>query len=139
MIKSREGHCYRSGFTIQKGNPMDKIILKGMKFFAYHGVTDEERRNGQEFKIDLEIAADTRAAAKKDSLELTIDYSNVYQKVASIVNGERVKLIETLAAKIADDLLALSFAESVTVRVKKTHPPIDGELKWAAVEITRKL
>ena len=118
---------------------MGKIILKGMRIFAYHGVTALEREEGQEFIIDLEISADIKAAAESDDLNLTIDYDQLYQHISKIVTGPPVKLIETLAMKIAGAVLDYSLmAQAVTVRVKKPSAPIDGELKWAGVEVNKR-
>ena len=116
---------------------MDKIILKGMTFFAHHGVTEVERVQGQNFVVDVEIAADTEAAAKADDLGLTVDYDAVFRSVEEIVTGENVVLIETLADRIAAAVLSAPRAEAVKVRVRKPSPPIEGELEWAGVEITR--
>ena len=117
---------------------MAKIILREMRFFAYHGVTEAERERGQEFIIDLEITADINEAARTDDLKLTIDYNLVYQRVKKIVTGRSVDLIETLATNIADAVLGYSsLVEAVLVRIKKPAAPIDGELKWAGVEISK--
>lgn len=116
---------------------MDNIILKGMKFFAYHGVTEEEQTRGQNFIVDIIMSVDAAPAARGDSLDLTVDYDAVYKLTAEIVNGSKVRLIETLASRIAEAVLLLPLIESVTVRIKKPEPPIAGELKWAGVEITR--
>lgn len=116
---------------------MDKIILTGLKFFAYHGVTETEREQGQDFLIDVTAETDFAAAAIDDDLSLSVDYDSIYQKVADLVTGEKVNLIETLASRIADSLLIMGNVTSVTVTVKKPTPPIKGHLKWVGVQITR--
>lgn len=116
---------------------MDKIILKGMSFFAYHGVLDSEKSQGQEFVIDVEMGADTSAAAAGGDLDLTVDYSLVYNLIAGVVTDERYDLLETLAEKIAETVLAHRLIREVRVLVKKTKPPIEGDLQWAGIEITR--
>lgn len=117
---------------------MGKILLNGMRFFAYHGVTELEREQGQEFIIDLEIVADVKQAAEADDLSLTVDYDKLYQHIGKVVTGPPVRLIETLAIKIAGAVLGFSpLVEGVLVRVKKPAAPIDGELKWAGVEVKK--
>jgi len=117
---------------------MDKIILNGMRFFAYHGVTAAERAQGQEFIVDVEIIADIKEAAQADDLRLTIDYDQLYQRISKVVTGPPVNLIEALALEIAETVFSYSsLAREVRVRVKKPDAPIDGELKWAGVEIKK--
>src|SRR5258708_29016498 len=79
----------------------DRISLLGLRAFGRHGVLDHERRDGQEFVVDAVLWVDTRAAAAADDLALTVDYGSVAARLAAIVSGEPVALIETLAAPLA--------------------------------------
>lgn len=116
---------------------MDKIILKGMSFFAHHGVTEAEREAGQPFEVDAEIFADIRAAAADDDLSKTVDYAGIYPQIKAVVIDNRFSLIETLAEEIAARILRNQVVEKVIIRVKKLKPPIAGKLDSVAVEITR--
>lgn len=115
---------------------MDKIILQNMQFYGYHGVLPEENRLGQRFAVTLVIGTDTRAAAAGDDLSKSINYAEVYAAVQSVMEGAPVKLLETLAEAIAAKILSLG-AFSIRVTVKKLHPPIPGQMDFAAVEIER--
>lgn len=83
----------------------DSIQITGITLHGFHGVYDEERQDGQTFIVDLTLYLSTAKASKKDSLSHTVDYSKVVDSVASLITGEPVNLIETLAEQIADTLL----------------------------------
>ena len=116
---------------------MDKILLKGIQFYGYHGVSDVEREVGQKYAVDIEIPYDLEPAGKNDELRDTVNYSKVYKFVTEVGTTESFKLIETLAQKIADAILTNFPTSSVTVKVMKLTPPIAGSLDYAGVEITR--
>ncbi len=116
---------------------MDKIILEGMEFFAYHGVQPEERTLGQRFILDVELLLDLRPAGISDDLDRTVNYGRVFETVQSIVCGRSYRLIEALAEAVAKELLEQFPADQVKVRVKKPQAPVPGRFAWLAVEITR--
>ena len=116
---------------------MDKIILKGIQFYGYHGVSEAEREVGQKYAVDIEIDYDLEPAGRSDNLNDTIDYSAVFHLVIEIGTSEKFILIESLAQKIADATLSQFPIGTVLVRVKKLTPPIPGELEYAGVEIVR--
>jgi dihydroneopterin aldolase len=117
---------------------MDKITLKNMKFYGYHGVLPEEQEKGQNFFIDLIMHCDVAEAGLSDNLEMTIDYSKVFDKIKEIVEKRKFKLIEKLASVIAQEMLAeFDKINSVVEKVRKPEAPIDGKLDWAEVEIVR--
>ena len=84
----------------------DRIEVRGLRVRGHHGVLDTERRDGQEFLIDAVLAVDTRPAAASDDLSLTVDYAALTERLAGIVAGEPVRLIETLAERLAGACLA---------------------------------
>lgn len=116
---------------------MDKIILKGIQFYGYHGVSEPEREVGQKYAVDVEICHDLEKAGKSDDLNETIDYAEIFNLVVEMGTREKFYLIETLAQKIADAILERFPTETVLVRVKKLTPPIAGMLEYAGVEIIR--
>ncbi|MBA4549323.1 dihydroneopterin aldolase [Thermoactinomyces intermedius] len=116
---------------------MDKIFMKRLSFYGYHGAYAEENRLGQRFYVDLEMKLDLKPAGTTDDLQNTVDYGAVYQKVETIMTGTRVKLIETLAERIAGRLLADFPIEEVRVRVTKPNPPIQGHYESVGVEVVR--
>lgn len=117
---------------------MDRMHLEGMEFFGYHGVIPEENRLGQRFRVDLTLHLDLRSAARQDNLDLTVNYADVYRRIKDIVEGQPVRLIETLAERIATDLLnTYTGINAVNVKVTKLHPPFDIHFSGVSVEIFR--
>ncbi len=115
----------------------DKILIHGANFFGRHGVTDEERRVGGRYVVDLELTYDLARAGASDDLHDTISYSEVYRVARDIVEGQSFRLIEALAETIARIVLARFPAEGVLVRVKKQPPPVAGIIDYTGVEIFR--
>jgi dihydroneopterin aldolase len=115
----------------------DRLVLSGMRFFAYHGVLPEEREQGQEFLVDVELEADLQKSARRDALELTVDYRRAYELVQSVMEGEPRNLLETLAETVAAKLLSLERVTAVTVRVRKPQVKLPGPLDFSSVEIRR--
>ena len=116
----------------------DRIILKGMRFYGYHGVNSEEKALGQSYVVDLEADVDLTVPGATDRLEDTISYTLIYRTVKSVVEGDSQNLLESVAQTIADRLLAELSLDGVRVRVKKPNPPVKGSvIEYAAVEIYR--
>ncbi|WP_338553861.1 dihydroneopterin aldolase [Paenibacillus sp. KS-LC4] len=118
---------------------MDRMLVKGMQFYGYHGVFAEENRLGQKFGVDLELLLDLDKAATLDDLEATVNYAELHALTKKIVEGTPFKLIEALAGSIATQLLAAyTMINEVTVRVTKPNPPFDIHFDGVTVELRRK-
>ncbi|MBP3967206.1 dihydroneopterin aldolase [Paenibacillus lignilyticus] len=118
---------------------MDKMTLKGMRFFGFHGVFPEENRLGQQFYVDLSLQMDLSQAARTDDLEHTINYAEIHARVKSIVEGPPFKLIEALAGHVASAVLdAYTSVNEVTVSVTKPNPPFEIFFDGVTVELCRK-
>ena len=116
----------------------DRISLLGLRAFGRHGVLDHERRDGQEFMVDAVLWLDTRPAAAADDLSLTVDYAAVASRLAAIVSGEPVALIETLADRLAAACLSAHEAvREVEITVHKPHAPVMQSLRDVTVTIRR--
>jgi 7,8-dihydroneopterin aldolase/epimerase/oxygenase len=116
----------------------DRISLLGLRAFGRHGVGAHERRDGQEFVVDAVLWLDTGPAATTDDLSLTVDYAAVAGRLAAIVSGEPVALIETLARRLADACLSASEAvRDVDITVHKPHAPLRQPLRDVTVTIRR--
>jgi dihydroneopterin aldolase len=103
-----------------------------------HGALPEEKDRAQPFEVDLDLAADLGVAGRTDALVDTVDYGAVVDTVERVVTGERHRLLERLATRIADDVLALDARiTSVTVTVRKLRPPVPVDLASAGVTLTR--
>ena len=117
---------------------MDRIILRDLAFFAYHGVYQEEASLGQRFYFDLDIYLDLRTAGKSDNENDTVRYDHIAKRVETLVINQRFHLIEALAEAVAQDLLKhMNKIEAVRVKVRKPEAPIPAIVKDIAVEITR--
>ncbi|WEK54309.1 MAG: dihydroneopterin aldolase [Candidatus Cohnella colombiensis] len=118
---------------------MDRMLLKKMVFFGYHGVIPEENRLGQKYAVDLDMRLNLRPAGHSDDVNDTVNYADVHTLVKQIVEGPAVKLIETLAEKIASSVLGTytSIIE-VTVSVTKPNPPFDITFDGVTVELRRR-
>lgn len=102
----------------------DRIELRGLTVRGNHGVFEHERRDGQDFVIDITVWIDLAAAAASDDLEDTFDYGVLAQRAAAIVSGPPRNLIETVAAEIASDVMTDARVHAVEVVVHKPQAPI---------------
>lgn len=117
---------------------MDKITLKAMQFYGYHGVFDFEQEEGQPFIVDLEMTCDYLEAAKNDDLSLSVSYADVFTVVQHIVENERYQLIEALAYRIVSVLFErFDLLFMIDVEVKKPSAPIDGDFAYASVKMKK--
>jgi dihydroneopterin aldolase len=116
---------------------VDEIALTGLTVFGRHGVFAHEREDGQDFVVDLRLQLDLSAAAASDDVTDTVHYGELAEKVAAVVGGEPVDLIETLAQRIADVALADDRVRSVAVTVHKPHAPIPLTFTDVAVTLNR--
>ena len=96
---------------------LDWITIRGLRAFGFHGVFAEERRDGQEFVVDLRLGLAVRTDS--DALPDTVDYSRISAEIVAIVESNPVNLIETLAGRLADVCLASPLVEQATVTVHK--------------------
>ncbi len=117
----------------------DRILLEGMVFHGHHGTLPAERELGQPFIVDVELRLDLRPAGTSDDLEKTVDYSEVHRRAREIVEGDPVNLTETIAERIATEVLEEHPpVRSARVRVAKPHVRLDDTvLTGSAVEIVR--
>ncbi|RJP31445.1 MAG: dihydroneopterin aldolase [Actinobacteria bacterium] len=118
--------------------PAAKIIISGLEVFAYHGCTPEEKEQGQEFVIDIELEYDAARAVEADDLAEAVDYDRLALQVHELATRERYDLIETLAARVGEHILRTTPASSLLVRVHKPHAPMRQEVEEVAVEMAFK-
>jgi len=116
----------------------DKILLRNMMFYGFHGVYEYERTVGQRFYIDVEYEVDTQPAGLSDNLEDTIDYTAIYARIKEITENNKFQLLEALAEHIATGILAWKSVKGVTVRVRKPAVPLPGQVDFIQVEISRR-
>ena len=118
---------------------MNRIEVNGITGHGFHGVLEAERREGQEFRIDIAMEVDTAEAARHDDLALTVDYSAIAQLVHARIVGSPHRLIETLAHQVAEDIVTVAGVHAVTVAVHKPHAPIPVPFDDVIVTVHRTL
>lgn len=114
----------------------DCISVTGLRATGYHGVFDHERRDGQQFVVDLTLWLHVDTGS--DDLADTVDYSQLSAGVVDIVTGPPLNLIETLAGRIADYALSFERVYAVDVTVHKPDAPMGVDFGDVAVTITRR-
>jgi dihydroneopterin aldolase len=115
----------------------DRIILKEMVFYGYHGALAAERERGQVFVVDVEVLSDLSRAAESDTLSDTVDYRDLYDRVRTVVTGPPLHLLEAVADRIARVVLDVHGVEAVIVEVRKPHAELGGAVAYAAVRVER--
>jgi dihydroneopterin aldolase len=109
------------------------VELHGLEVFGRHGVLDEEQRDGQTFLFDVELEV---AEPGADRVENAVDYRDVAARVREVSDATRYDLIETLAAAVADVLVASFPVQHVRVRARKPHPA-GIPVEWSAATAER--
>ncbi len=116
---------------------MEKIIIKGLKIFAYHGVNPEEKVDGQNFVLDITAESDTEKAYLNDNVEDTVSYAKIIKTAIAVFTEKSYDLIETAAHTVGTEIMkTYPKIEKVTVLLKKPEAPIKAEFDYVAVEET---
>jgi 7,8-dihydroneopterin aldolase/epimerase/oxygenase len=115
----------------------DRIVLRGLRVRGHHGVFDHERRDGQDFVVDVTAWLDLAKAAASDAIGDTLHYGELAERVAAIVAGPPADLIETVAVRIADEMLTDARVTAVEVTLHKPQAPIPLEFADVAVIVHR--
>lgn len=115
----------------------DILSLRGLRGRAHHGVFEVERREGQEFVVDVDMGLDTRTAATNDDLSATVDYGGLAELLHASLVRDPVDLIETLAQRLADVCLSEPLVAWVAVTVHKPAAPIRVTLDDVSLTIHR--
>jgi dihydroneopterin aldolase len=117
---------------------MDKIIIRDLEVYAYHGVNPEEKTLGQLFLVSTEISAELEHAALTDDLSSTIDYGRVCGDIEEALTGATYDLIEAAALTVIRTIFRRHpAARAVKVRLKKPWAPLKRHLRYVAVEMER--
>ncbi|MCI8360464.1 MAG: 2-amino-4-hydroxy-6-hydroxymethyldihydropteridine diphosphokinase [Clostridiales bacterium] len=117
---------------------MQKIYIKGLEIFAFHGVNPEEKADGQKFILDITLYADLTAACASDELRDTVNYAAVRKTVQRVMTGDTYDLIERAASLAADAVLAeFERVEQVKILLKKPDAPMNAVFDYVAIEITK--
>jgi len=115
----------------------DLLRINGMSFYGYHGVSTAEKETGRLFEVDCEIELSLAEAGHSDHIQDTVDYSEVYHVIRKVVEGRAFALVEALATELATKILDNFPIYRVTLKVRKVHPPLGGQVRHIEVEVTR--
>ncbi len=116
---------------------MDRILIRGLKFYGRHGVSEEERNVGGRYQVDAEIFCDLSAAARSDQLSDTVEYGEVCRLLQKLGRETGHQLLESLADAMACAVLEAFPARGLVLRLQKLSPPIDAHLDSVGIEIRR--
>lgn len=116
---------------------MDAITITGIRAFGRHGVFESERRDGQEFIVDLRLELDLSRPGSSDHLEDTVDYGAIAMRTRAIIEGDPFNLIERLASEIAERLKSEFALSAIEVMVHKPNAPIPVDFTDVSVTIRR--
>ena len=122
---------------LQDLGSMNKIKFKNIKFYAYHGVSIEEKKLGQKFEIDIDIKFRYSSDTSSDNISNTINYVGIYEIAKREMYRKKYDLIETLALNIVNKVLKLDLVQEVVVRVRKPNIPLKAYVDSIEVEMKR--
>lgn len=116
---------------------MEKIIIKGLKLFAYHGVNPEEKENGQNFVLDITAELDADTAKQSDDVDDTVSYAKIIKTARAVFTEKSYDLIEVAANKVGTEIMrTYKKLQKVTVLLMKPEAPIKADFEYVAVEET---
>ena len=115
-----------------------KIIIKGLKIYAYHGKLPEEKKLGQFFLLDVVIYFNFLGNIPSDTLENTINYVEVINFIKEKFTEKKFNLIETAAEYLCDSVLEyFQKIYKVGITLRKPTPPVNADFDYVAVEIMK--
>jgi len=117
---------------------LDRIDLKGLRVHGFHGVYDVERRQGQDFVVDVSLGLSLERAAESDNVADTVHYGELASRLAGVVAGEPVNLLETLASRLLDVCMSEKRVKEATVTVHKPQAPIEQAFDDVSVTMRRR-
>ena len=117
---------------------MDKILMKNLSFYGYHGVLEEENKLGQKYNIDVTLFVDLDEACSSDNVLDTVNYAEVFEIVQYHTTIKTYKLIEALAESITKEIFQKhKRVQEIEILVKKPEAPVNGIFDYFGVELRR--
>jgi dihydroneopterin aldolase len=111
------------------------IVLKEVRFHAFHGVMPQERKVGADFLLSLRLGYDISKAMQTDDVADTLNYAEVYQ-LAKQEMEQPSALLEHVAGRIAQTLMQQFPAiKSIDLTLTKQNPPMGADCQGAGVEL----
>ena len=136
QVFTSAAHC---DIIFKKGDDnTDKIIIKDLKLFAYHGVNPEEKENGQNFILDILCGLDFSKACESDDLNDTVSYAKVLKTARAAFTENKYDLLERAAQVVADAVFA-GYPQIMTIEItlKKPEAPIKADFGYVGVTLYR--
>ena len=116
----------------------DRVGLREIQFYAYHGHRREENSLGQRFLLSLDAWLDLSTAGHSDQLGDTLNYFELHRLVMEWVTANRFSLLERLVEGLADAIFAAHpEVDALRLCVQKPQPPIPDFFGFVEVEICR--
>ncbi len=117
---------------------MDKILIRDLKLFAYHGVNEEEKIDGQNFYFDIDLYVNIVKACHSDDVNDTVSYAKVVKTVRRVFCEEKYNLLEK-ASQITADAILEEYPDvfRVDITLKKPEAPMKADFGWVGVSISR--
>lgn len=117
---------------------MDKILMKNLCFYGYHGVLPEENKLGQKFMVDATLHVDLEAACSSDNVFDTVNYAEVHEIIQYHMTIKQYKLLEALAEAITREIFQKhQKVQEIELTIKKPEAPVNGIFDYFGVEIRR--
>lgn len=115
----------------------DRIEVNGIRAVGIIGALPHEREIPQPLSVDLSLDVNLRDAGRSDELGDTVNYGLVAERTVAVIEEAKDILLERLAARIADEVLAFDRVDAVDVKLTKVRPPITVDAVDTAVRIRR--
>ena len=117
---------------------MDKILIRDLKIFAYHGVNPEEKEDGQNFVFDIDAFVDISVPCMSDNVEDTVSYAKIIKQTVRVFTAQNDDLLERAAQRVADSLFEnFDKIQALRIVLKKPEAPIKADFGYVGVEIYR--
>lgn len=117
---------------------MDKILIRNLKIFAYHGVNPEEKVQGQKFILDIDAFVDISVPCKTDNVDDTVSYAEIIEETVRIFTSRKDDLVERAAERVSEGLFEkFEKIQALRILLKKPDAPIDADFEYVGVEIER--
>lgn len=111
------------------------IVLQNVRFHAFHGVLPQERKVGNDYRINLRIKYDISQAMKSDDVNDTLNYAEVYLLLSQEMCVPSA-LLERVAGRIGDRLFRrFPKIEEIVLSIIKENPPMGADSEGAGVEV----
>ena len=117
---------------------MDKIYLKNIKIYAYHGCLEEEKKIGSDYLVNLIVHADLSLSCESDELKDTVDYVALLDIVKNQMK-KRANLLENVADRVVNKIISkFPSVRKAVVKIAKLNPPINGNIDEVVIKREKK-